>query len=319
MDDILFSSEAGNKINKEVRKKVAGHLFLICNYNPEMLKSVNPDGRFYVAVLNFYKFLIDGNIYSKLSQELRSYNLSYKYGTISHNKGLISDIRAVIAHTVSTYSESYDRYCKWLMSIIHKKELETEDDYDKAVYDLRIRADNTETEFLSMVDAVSRSIDKADIIEAWENAIISFYCKGDMKYIREQIVRAYVAYHPNIKNVIWYDVAVWTGNRLKSSYDEELRKWTDVKIQYYSSMDSSRKQLLDSKIEAARIALDEFESKVVPHKRDANTTDDYIYINYFLDTFEEKMHQYLQKEDTIESMQPEYMIQDIVYDDLKLK
>lgn len=250
---------------------------------------------------------------------LRSYNLSYNYRTISQNKGLISDIRAVIAHTVSTCSDSYDRYCKWLMSIIHKKKLETEDDYGKAVDVLRTRADNTEAMFLSMVDAVSRSIDKADIIEAWENAIISFYCKGDMKYIREQIVRAYVAYHPNTKIVRWYAVAVWTGNRLKSSYDEELKKWTDVKSQYYSCMDSSGKQLLDSKIEAARIALDEFESKVVPHKRDADTTDDYIYINYFLDTFEEKMHQYLQKEDTIESMQPEYMIQDIVYDDLKLK
>lgn len=318
MDDILFSSEAGNKINKEVRKKVAGHLFLICNYNPEMLKSVNPDGRFYVAVLNFYKFLIDGNIYSKLSPKLRSYNLTYKYGTISHNKGLISDIRAVIAHTVSTYSASYDRYCKWLMSIIHKKELETEDDYDKAVYDLRIRADNTETEFISMVDAVSRSIDKADIIEAWENAIISFYCKGDMKYIREQIVRAYVAYHPNTKIVIWYDVAVWTGERLKSSYDEELKKWTDVKILYYSSMDSSRKKLLDSKIKKASQALNKFEDEVTRHKRDTDTSDDYRYMNYFTDTFVDRMHEYLQKKEQIESMQPEDMIQDIVYEDLRL-
>lgn len=250
---------------------------------------------------------------------LRSYNLSYNYRTISQNKGLISDIRAVIAHTVSTCSDSYDRYCKWLMSIIHKKELETDDDYGKAVDDLRTRADNTETEFLSMVDAVSRSIDKADIIEAWENAIISFYCKGDMKYIKEQVVRAYVAYHPNIKTVLWYDVAVWTGERLMSSYDEELRKWIDVKIQYYNSMDSSRKKLLDSKIKKASQALNKFEDEVTRHKRDTDTTDDYIYINYFLDTFEEKMHQYLQKEDTIESMQPEYMIQDIVYDDLKLK
>lgn len=319
MDDILFSSEAADKINQEVREKVADHLFLVCNYDPEMLTSINPDGRFYVAVLNFYKFLIDGNVYSKLSPALKSYNISYKYRTISQNKNLISDIRAVVAHTVSTYGESYGRYCKWLMSVIHKKELETDDDYGKAVDDLRTRADNAEREFLSMVDAVGKNTDKADIIEVWENAIISFYCKGDMKYIKEQIVRAYVAYHPNVKSVIWYDVAVWTGERLKSSYDEELNKWTDVKLQYYDRMDSSKKQLLESKITAAKAELDEFESEVILHKRDTDTTDDYIYINYFLDTFDVKMHQYLQDKKTIESMQPEYMIQDIVYDDLKLK
>ena len=60
MESMLFSNVPAEKLNQQVREKIADHLFLICHYNP-CSNVFAEDAKFIAGCLNLYKATVDSS------------------------------------------------------------------------------------------------------------------------------------------------------------------------------------------------------------------------------------------------------------------
>lgn len=215
---ILFYKEGAEELNKLVQKKIAAHLFLMCNYDPNSVPVYSEDSRFILGVLNLYKFVIDAGLINQF------FNLDKNLGGVlcKNNKtmfdeltGIIqlaNDLRTTFAHNISGESGTDDvrkRSLKWLERVTGKENVESASDYTKAVDALENVVNRAYSIIYHFILKITKEYELTMIIREWEIMIVKFYNSStNVKILQAQLNEAYLSRHPSSTNIKW-DVAKW--------------------------------------------------------------------------------------------------------------
>jgi hypothetical protein len=311
--DMVFSSEAGEYLNKEIQNKIAGHLFLVCNYNAESVKAFSEDARFFQASLNMYKFLVDAGICNKLKDIGKSNKISWKERRFKEISDIIVAIRTTLGHNQDKNNgtdEDREKVVKWLRNVTGKDEMTCASDYEAATKKLMEYG----TECVSILEEFIRNAAASEnvqnIIEDWENAIINFYKRGTSKNIFEgQLMMAYYAKVGGSKPSK-YMVAEWVQ-----------RKINEKELSQIHSMNAllKRRGLRNSTLVCIQQNIDQCDAEIRKREHeiikelglDKDELNKFDYLNYYIKSMPKKIRDELVL-GNVTSLLPQDIIQQII-------
>lgn len=317
MENILFSSEAADNINKAVSEKIAHHLVLCCHYHPRAPKACSSDGKFYLGILNLYKFFIDSGIIGKINKVEKISKINTKFyehkenvcmlrTAISHNKNESNDLMCV--------EQKYD---EWITRQLNKKEITQKEDYDILLNSLEHIGDDTYEIIINYIDYLSKIKNQKEIVHEIEKLWCEFYknTSGE-EIIKNQMWNMYMSESKN------------SYNNYKWTYiDSNLTNWCE---EFYCSslkgkLDNLEKFLIKvSKLkdrEKIDFECDKYRKELNNIREKAEKVGGYLklYLNEFVDAKIPKEIENI-KNDNYRNILPEDMIQEILnrdFEDLK--
>ncbi len=231
---LLFYRDGAEELNALVRERIAPHLFLLCNYEPESFRAFGDDGRFFKGVTNLYKFVVDAGLIGRLKRldGRLGGNLGRRcqdeFGRLQACQILVQDLRTAFAHNVSEESGTGDvrrRAEQWLRSVIQKEEPTQAEDYRPAVTALEELADRVYSLTATLVDELAREYERGELVRQWEGLIIEFYDSSTNVNIAEgQLRMAYLARYPDRTDNLDWKIAGWCKALYLTEDEKQLRK-----------------------------------------------------------------------------------------------
>ena len=327
MRSVLFFPDMSENVNKRVQTKIAKHLFIFCNYNPDSLKVFGEDSKFLVASLNSYKLLIDCSVMKHLKQAAKQCSIKYDFISYDTIISTVSNIRTNLGHNMNDLNGDEDsilQFRNWLQKATGKHVIQNGDDYSKALFELDRLTQEAIRIINEFIDNVSVSPNKTKFIKKWEEGIVRYYCKGNHDIIRNQLRLSY-------KSVSYSDVRL-SGSRFNTETRPiDVAIWVKTRMLYTPE---SRKALIEDTIQEFGIKLGaekisqlqkkkkEYENEIRSIKEDvanfhgcriSELSNAFKYYEYYVNTFEERICKYLP---TIisskQTMFPQDMIQWII-------
>lgn len=325
---LLFYRDGAEELNALVKEKIAPHLFLLCNYEPDSVRVFGDEGRFLKGVANLYKFVVDAGLIGRLKRldgKLGG-SLGRKcrdvFGNLQDCQVLVQDLRTNFAHNVSEESGTGDvrrRAQQWLRNAIQKEEPTQAEDYRPAVEALEKLAERIFSLASTLVDELSQAYEREELIRQWEGLIIEFYDSSTNQNIAEgQLKLAYLARFPDETDNLDWKIAAWC----KGLYlEKDVRQLRDARAEY----DKFQAQVPDS----ARMAMEKWIEEIEDRIRQTRETvalkycggqverlRDYHYKSYYLSSLKAKYAQCLSrlKADGY-TMLPQDMMQYIMEED----
>lgn len=264
---VLFYPDEAMELNKSVQEKIAPHLFLFCNYNPTPLKAFSADARFFKAVLNFYKLLIDSGVVNRVNKLCKEGNILFDLKQLKKYEDWANNARTVAGHNLSEQNSTDGeilKYERWLKEVIGKTEIECVEDYEKPLQKLEGMAASTMKILKDFVDFVSTVSPKDKIIASWEQCIIEFYCKDMNKTIfLGQIKEAYASIHRGGNgdfDVTDFKVSKWIQDSYYRREEREIKN-LQVMLDYVvcKNLGESVRIQLQQKIQEAQASMEQRE------------------------------------------------------------
>lgn len=264
---VLFYPDEAIELNKSVQEKIAPHLFLFCNYNPAPLKAFSVDARFFKAVLNFYKLLIDSGVVNRVNKLCKEAKVLFDLKQLKKYEDWASNARTVAGHNLSERNGTDGeilKYERWLKEVVGKTEIECVEDYEKPLQTLEGMAASTMKILKDFVDCMSAVSPKDKVIASWEQCIIEFYCKDMNKAIfLGQIKEAYASVHRggNVDfGVTDFKVSKWIQDSYYRREEREIKN-LQVMLDYVvcKNLGESVRIQLQQKIQEAQVRMDQRE------------------------------------------------------------
>lgn len=245
MRSVLFYADGALALNQKVSQKVAAHLFMCCNYEPDNFLVFSDDAKFLIAVDNLYKFVVDSSLIDKLNQidqELGGTVRREKTEMVEEYRRLqntVNDLRTFKDHNNSEKNGTFevkDRALRWLIQITGKNEVTCAEDYKKAIQELERMGkaiyDYAE-EWLTFAVSV---YDKGNLIAAFESKIIAFYGQFIRRKIFEgELKMAYLSRNSiqfNAQQNIDEMIARWCRGFYCNEAEQEIKKFRSLYDQY---------------------------------------------------------------------------------------
>ena len=325
---LLFYRDGAEELNALVQERIAPHLFLLCNYEPDSVRIFGDDGRFLKGVANLYKFVVDAGLIGRLKRldgKLGG-SLGRKcrdvFGNLQDCQALVQDLRTNFAHNVSEESGTGDvrrRAQQWLRNAIQKEEPTQAEDYQPAVEALEKLAERVYSLASTLVDELSQAYEKEELIRQWEGLILEFYDSSTNRNIAEgQLKLAFRARFPDAADNLDWKIAGWCKGRYLKKDEKELE---DARTEYDKFQDqipvSTRTDMekwieeIEGRIRKTRetIALKYCDGQV-------ERLRDYHYKDYYLSSLKTKYTQQLpQLKAKGYTMLPQDMMQYIMEED----
>lgn len=239
MKGIVSQADA---LNARVRERISPRLYIFCNYENRCW-AISQEGQFWHQILNLYKVMIDTNYVTGRAKEILTDNnmcqwkdvrRKIQYDDLKKLTDQISGFRSVEAHNISKYNGYFQaldmkEFRQWIFSIIHMEKPLTEDHFKILNRELEKMSIQLEKYIILFLEYVERAEDKEEIIERWENAIISKYTQKE-DYLYGQMAEMYISVYATKmgkslsqhvdKGSIRYNIQNWIMNYYIQAYEE---------------------------------------------------------------------------------------------------
>ena len=226
MESMLFSNIPAEKLNQQVREKIADHLFLICHYNP-CSNIFAEDAKFVVGCLNLYKAAVDSSCMIRRMEKVDWLSGAFRVDACALHACMakIQMLRAVWAHDQA--KEMDDRaeqdYCQWVRNILKKDYPESQEDYALLLHELELLGNRLYTVLETYIQHLASYQDHSRIIRKWEQETFRWYSKKT-DIFRNQLYSYCAAKNPDDTKTIPYRVAEVKSQRLKRKSTEKCRR-----------------------------------------------------------------------------------------------
>ena len=325
---ILFDQTLAETLNEKV-KKIAGHLFLFCEYNTGIYPVFNADAMFLLGVLNLYRVTIDASVVHKLRRVVdRSSSASLRGIYKEQIQPIVNEsqmLRSVIAHNQGNSKRGATfAYQQWISERIQKRSIDGVEDYTILLQALSDRADLLVSSLETFLESAA-SLHKKEIVLAWEELLLEFYRKDQgRRIILHQIAEAYCALSVAHRNTTVNgggigksQIAAWIKNRYLWDFLTEKKKWSNF-LTENKELSQKTKQKIQEKIEEAEKKIQSQEKYIASknmRKADELTPYDYldVYVMDVLDTLKGRLNN-VKEGDT---MLPEGLLQEIIIVELR--
>lgn len=267
MVKILFDPQGANALNKLIQSKVAPHLFIVCNYHPDVFSMFSDDARFILGVLNLYKFSIDTSLINRLGQIDKKLggNVRRKYrnslSELEKCLETVSYLRTFAAHN-NDHNDKIDKTEAWLIHIIHKKQFETIEDYSEALKELNRlgeRIYNTVTEILNHM---CKEYSKGELCEIFQDYILNFYSvmeeNTNTSLFKEELRAAYRARSQTRGVIQDRSLGLWCKNK----YLKALEDRQDILSSCVPRLKGDQKRQVVESINQIKDEIDKIERQV---------------------------------------------------------
>jgi len=327
-NNILFEQVLAEELNERVRK-IAGHLFLFCDYSPSTYPVFSSDAKFLLGVLNLYWLTVDASIVSKLgiiAKKTSSVTLRNIYfDTIKPIVDESQMLRAVFAHNQGKWEGGHIfAYHEWIFEHLQKREIEGVEDYSSLFVVLLERADKLVSSLENFL-AEAAKLNRKEIISVWEDLLLKFYRRNQgREMIRCQIEETYCALLAENRNSAVYRDALKTGKieewikkRYLGEFLAEKQRWSAL-IEERKICDPRTIQQLQKKIEEAENNIQKTNEYIgLKCAKQLKKLRPYDYLNtYILDTLD-KFKDRLSTLKDGDSMLPHGILQEIIVSDMK--
>ncbi len=330
-NNIAFSPESAEILNKNVRNLIAKHLFLTCNYNPTTIFTpTSVDAVFFAAALNMYKFLIDSGICNNLTA-LKQYRLYYNYQEMNNIIQVIKALRTVLGHNLSELNGNIEDKIiveQWFKQILGKEFTNTEEEYTKALNTIKKYGDDSVKILTILIKKIStfQGEAKAKAISEWERLIINFYKRSSTKAIFEgQLTMYYRARVGHIRKNERCYVAAFVKKML--TFEDKIQELEEYKQQILNIIKTSKKpgkikliiDKIDKGIEDIEIKKNTNNAQIAKEmKKESDRLSEFNYYDYYL---EKKLPEIIKKKisnnKNIVSLLPQELVQEILDEDFK--
>ncbi len=188
--DLLFSDKPALELNSEAAE-IAGHLFIFLDYYPKYFNSCTMEGMYFRGIENLYSifkdsaWLINEFSFCYTGEEDCRAQANQQFSGIVDTEKLktiyrtISDLRTIQSHPVSAGNPDLTGRCeKWFSEQLGGKQKPgSNEDFIILTRKLHGYAGIVNDECGKFIEAVKKSPDQAEIIERWEDIIVSRYLK----------------------------------------------------------------------------------------------------------------------------------------------
>ena len=318
MENVLFDFQGANRLNKLVQTKIAPHLFLVCNYNPNAFMLISEDAKFIQGVANLYKFAIDSSLIKRIKRidyELGGkINKKYRSYISSLEKDLetINYLRTFAFHN-NNDNEIMDKTEAWLISVIQKKQFETANDYEKAVNTLKSLGDNLYRNVIKILEQMVKEYDHEKLVNEFQNEIVLFYKDND-RIVKDELRNVYKSV-VNSRGIV-NDRAL--ANWCQKLYIGQNKDKIDYLSAFIPRSKGDQKEKLNEKISQLQSEIDKTQEQVINLFGKRGSVGNFDYLNFYCYSIEEKCNIFLldiQKRRM--TMLPQDMIQLIISEDFK--
>lgn len=337
MNNILFSANAANQINESVQRKIAPHLFIFCNYEPTPLQVFSEDAKFTIAILNFYKLLIDSSIINRIIAKnglAKQNNIRINWFVLQKITDEINAFRTLLGHNQSEKNgtdENLYQFARWKKSCIGKEDAETPEDY-------RIMLNKLETNARTCMQIIKDFVNKASslslsqkniLINQWEKEIIRYYCKGKTnQYIFwGQLKGVYYSEHPEEKEYdlsgegrhIDFKFADWIRGIMMSPMDIQNRSLCSL---FQTVQEESIRKKIADKINDNQQKMEQIKRLVSDFKKSPiENLNPYDFQDYYFSLLEQKLYSAVEiiktQSQDIGTMLPQDIMPYIIKSDIK--
>lgn len=317
MSSILFSPDAAEEINKKIQEKIDKHLFLLCNYNPDSLKSYSYDAKFILGTMNMYKLLIDTGVCNKIGGIKKRYSLSFDYKRLEEIISIINSFRTYLGHNEDYRNGNEDDKAiveRWFSRLIGKKYPETADQYEKPLDEMTKYGEECVKLLNSFVEEVSKHTKRPEIITEWENLIFDFYKRPNSKNIIKGHIRlAYQARKGSASNYREGDIAMWTENMLFYAEQSKIDNLSNL-AKGSSLPTKALKDISDKISENEALIRDKKREISTCLKKAESELKAFDYLDYYVSNFPERIIEEY-KAGKLESLLPQDAVQQIIEND----
>lgn len=168
MESMLFSNVPAEKLNQQVREKIADHLFLICHYNP-CSNVFAEDAKFIAGCLNLYKATVDSSCMIRRMEKTDWFSGAFckDAGALRACMAKIQMLRAVWAHDqAKEMDDSAEQdYCQWVRNILKKDSPESQKDYSVLLHELELLGNRLYTVLESYIQHLATYKNRPQLIQ----------------------------------------------------------------------------------------------------------------------------------------------------------
>lgn len=315
MNNIAFSAENADELNKNVQSMIAPHLFIICNYNPDSINTYSEDASFIKASLNMYKFLIDASICNNINQIGTKYGIHYDKNSFEEVLKVINAIRTTLGHNVNECNgteEGQEILEQWFQNVVGKKRLSCADEYGKALMKILEYGNKCVSIFSQFIKETQAHPKKSEIIQDWERLIINYYKRSNSKKIFEgHLMIAYKAREANpSKNIRRLEMARWIKSMV--GYTEKSQNSIFNEYLYKNPHSASDIKKIRDKIEDnERIINKKTQEIACSLGKEIDCLELLDYFDYYIQTIPLKIEKSLQDR-KVKSLLPQDIVQEII-------
>lgn len=321
MENVLFDSNCADKLNRLIQSRIAPHLFIICNYNPNIFDVFSEDAKFLQGITNLYKFTIDTSLINKINYIDRTLggNLWRKNNKrlkeLNNYLETISYLRTFSSHN-NDHNMTITMVESWMIQNIHKKRFETIDDYKLAVKELERIGDKTYVVVTDILNSMIKEYPRNKLIDIFQDQILVLYRAGKYQLFKEELRAAYVAHSTTHSLVKDNTLALWCQKVYIGKQEEKIGFYSG----YLKSTTGKKRKNIEEIIQRLNDEIVKTQKSIAQKSNDCKGNiarlRSYDYMNYY---FEDRLDQCIKELPNIRkknlTMLPQDMIQYIISKD----
>ncbi len=309
--NIIQSDDPAKALNKAVQKNVADHLFLICNYDVNTpITAYGDDAKFYTAIVNLYKFLIDAGIINKLSGLTKNYRELIYDKQLGQIIEMAKCLRTVFVHNESELSandQDKETVKEWLKSTIRKPEVDDIGDYKELLSRIEWFGNESVSKLKGFVASTLNVKEHAKLVSDWEQLIINFYkSSNSVNILKGQLRKAYQARSGSNQNYIMYrlditprNLADWVKRMYFLEQQNEFDKFINILNNYGTKLPINTLMQVKATIEQKGVALEERKEELARNmNKDVSELDKspFPYMDYYILNLPERIQSCLKQQ-----------------------
>lgn len=178
----IISEAQAEELNAKIMKIIDKRLFLFCNFEPTPNYSISPEGQYYLAIQDLYKYTIDSFALAKYWNYI-NHKDRFKFNAIKEAQDFASMIRSATDHNQSSHNGAKEReiiknYKMWIKTSLNKDTPESINDFEKLVNILKDYADRFTLAVSNLIDYIDTLDNKQSIINRLIEDTLDWYCKS---------------------------------------------------------------------------------------------------------------------------------------------
>jgi len=294
LKSISFEKDT-KRINDEIKKNIASHLWIFCGYKDSILPATNFNAKYIKAIFDLYNVIIDSSLVTRLygQRGIAPKNKKNKkqFNMLEDIIKTISMLRTVGGHTVSeenTRKEIRLQFKKWQLTHCGNDNPTEDEDFEKLInglLDLEIKCFNLLDNF--MKDAISLNSNSKDkMIETWENAIIEYYFKAtNQNMFENKLIEWYRMKQPNVScqtnNIATYSaISKWVMEEIYFKEQKNIDQLNEAKASEDVELTDDEVNIIDQAINDAQLSIDEKKMEVANFVGKSDRLGDLTYGDY---------------------------------------
>lgn len=282
--NITFFSDEAERLNVNIHKHIASHLFLTCNYDPtSVFVPNNENSRFFAAVLNMYKFLIDSGI----CNNLKTFEQYLNYQELNYIIKIISALRTIMGHNLSELNGNDEdkKYIEqWVLKVLGKKCTSAEEEYKKLLDSIKGYGNKSVQILDGFVNNVSQvqGVDKCKVIKEWEKLIIKFYKRDNTKKILEGQLKIYYRSRVgSVKQIENHSIAYFVKEML--TFEDQIQNLNSFQERFNNKPENEVLKQINERLKTFKEKRASNMNQVAQVvEKEPSELGDFDYYNYYL-------------------------------------